>query len=92
MILICYSDGSSQQGILLNLQGDMLRIAGKDSDDVLEFRMIHGKWVSEDCEVVTFEFPLAVFEAIGMMPPSQETAVCAPVADLQSAAAPELLN
>jgi len=92
MIVIRHSDGTSQEGILLNLQGDMMRVAGKGSDDVLEFRMVRGKWISEDCDVVTFEFPLAVFEAIGMVPSKSQPEVAAPVADLQFAALAGLLN
>ncbi|HUI57239.1 MAG TPA: hypothetical protein VLY04_19825 [Bryobacteraceae bacterium] len=53
---------------MLALTGDQLRVALKDRDDVAEFRLVNGAWISEDCEPVTFEFPLGVFEAIGMMP------------------------
>ena len=71
MIVIRHSDGATQEGVLLCLQGVMLRIAGKGSEDVLEFHLVHGKWVSEDCEVVTFEFPLAAFQAAGIIPEAQ---------------------
>ena len=46
-----------------------MRVALKDSDDVEEYRLVNQTWVSERCEPVTFEFPLGIFEAIGMMPP-----------------------
>ena len=92
MIVIRHSDGAAQEGVLLSLQADMLRIAGKGSDDVLEFRLVHGKWVSENCDVVTFEFPLAIFEAIGIMPTNRDTSVGAPVAEVQSSSAAGLLN
>jgi hypothetical protein len=37
--------------------GDRLvRVAIKNSDDAVEFRLINQVWVSEDCEVVTMEF------------------------------------
>jgi hypothetical protein len=60
MIRIRRTDGSTQDGVLLSLQGDTIRIAGKGCSDLLEYRLIHNVWVSEDCEVVTFEFPLAL--------------------------------
>jgi hypothetical protein len=60
MIRIRRSDGSIQDGVLLSLQGGTIRIAGKGCSDLLEYRLIHNVWVSEDCEVVTFEFPPAM--------------------------------
>jgi hypothetical protein len=60
MIRIRRTDGSTQDGVLLSLQGDTIRIAGKGCSDLLEYRLVHNVWVSEDCEVVTFEFPLAL--------------------------------
>lgn len=85
MIVIQHSDGSTQEGILLSLRGDTIRIAGKGSDDVLEFRLIHKSWVSEDCDVVTFAFPLAIFEAIGIMPDSRNQSMGAPVPEIHTA-------
>jgi hypothetical protein len=64
MIRIRRTDGSTQDGVLLSLQGDTIRVAGKGCSDLLEFRLIHNGWVSEDCEVVTFEFPLAMDRGI----------------------------
>jgi hypothetical protein len=46
-----------------------MRVALKDNDDVEEYRLVNQTWVSGQCEPVTFEFPLGIFEAIGMMPP-----------------------
>ena len=92
MIVIRNSDGASQDGVLLSLQGDTMRIAGKGSDDILEFRLVSGKWVSEDCEVVTFEFPLAVFEAIGIVPHGEEVPVAAPVEEAVCTQSLSLLN
>lgn len=85
-MVIEHSDGSTQEGILLSLKCDVIRVAGKGSDDVLEFRLIHNNWVSEDCDVVTFAFPLAVFEAIGMMPSSQNQSMGAHVPEFRAAA------
>jgi hypothetical protein len=87
MIVIQHSDGSTQDGVLLSLQGDTLRIAGKGSDDVLEFRLIHHSWVSEDCEIVTFSFPLAIFEAIGIVPGDRNEPVGTLVPEYRAAAA-----
>jgi hypothetical protein len=47
-----------------------MRVALKDSDDVEEYRLVNQTWVSSHLEPVTFEFPLGIFEAIGMMPPN----------------------
>ncbi len=49
-----------------------MRVALKDGDDVEEYRLIHDTWVSAKCEPVTFEFPLGIFEAIGIMPPASK--------------------
>jgi hypothetical protein len=96
MIVIEHTDGTTQQGILLSLQGDTLRIAAKGSDDILEFRLVSGSWVSEDCEVATFAFPLAIFEAIGITPENQpdikNEPVAAPVPEWHLTAAAGLLN
>jgi hypothetical protein len=68
MMLIRYSNGPIRPAVLLALTGDTMRVALKDSDDVAEYRLVNNSWISEDFESVTFEFPLGVFEAIGMMP------------------------
>ncbi len=67
-MLIHYSDGKVGQGILLSLRGNRMRVAIKDGDDVAEFRFVAGVWISEECEPVTFEFPTAIWEAIGIVP------------------------
>jgi len=54
---------------MLALTGRTMRLALKDTDDVMEYKLVDQTWISEDCEPVTFEFPLGVFEAIGIMPP-----------------------
>ena len=56
MILIKYRNGLVLEGVVLSFGDHVVRIAVKDSDDAAEFRMIHGVWVSEDCEVVRLEF------------------------------------
>ena len=69
MMLVRNTNGSKQAAVILALIGSTLRVALKDSDDVEEYRLVNGTWVSAHCEPVTFEFPLGIFEAIGMMPP-----------------------
>jgi hypothetical protein len=69
MILVRNSSGTRHPAVILALTGGMMRVALKDSDDVEEYRLVNETWVSTQCEPVTFEFPLGIFEAIGMMPP-----------------------
>lgn len=71
VLLIQYRTGLIQEGVLLSIQGNELRIAVKGGDDVLAFRLLPEGWTSESREIVTFDFPLASFEAIGMLPTSQ---------------------
>jgi len=68
MLLIQYQTGVIREGVLLSLQGHELRIAVKGGDDVMVFRLLREGWTSESQEIVTFDFPLASFEAIGMVP------------------------
>jgi hypothetical protein len=70
MILVRNASGAKQPAVILALIGPTLRVALKDSDDVEEYRLVDQIWVSGQCEPVTFEFPLGIFEAIGMMPPA----------------------
>jgi hypothetical protein len=64
-------NGKKRAAVILALTGHVMRVALKDTDDVMECKLVNQTWISEDCEPVTFEFPLGVFEAIGMMPPGQ---------------------
>lgn len=66
MITILYADGSARDGILVSIRGDELRILARE--DALIFRLLGGRWISEDSETVTFEFPLAARESAGMVP------------------------
>ena len=56
MIYIHYQNGRVLQGVVLALGDHMVRVAVKDTDDAVEFRLVNQSWVSEDCEVVTMEF------------------------------------
>ena len=69
MMLVRDSSGAKQSAVILALNGPVMRVALKDTDDVEEYRLINDTWVSAHCEPVTFEFPLGIFEAIGIMPP-----------------------
>jgi hypothetical protein len=68
MMLVRNFRGETQPAVILALTGPTLRVALKDSDDVEEYRLLDQTWISGRCEPVTFEFPLGIFEAIGIMP------------------------
>ena len=56
MICIHYNNGRVLQGVVLAFGDRLMRVAIKDSDDAVEFRLVNQVWVSEDCEVVKLEF------------------------------------
>jgi len=56
MIHIHYSNGRVLQGVVLAFGDHVVRIAVKDSDDAVEYRLVNHVWVSEDCEIVRMEF------------------------------------
>ena len=56
MLCIYYNNGRVLQGIALAVGDRVVRVAVKDSDDAVEFRLINQVWVSEDCEVVKIAF------------------------------------
>jgi hypothetical protein len=62
MIVVKYQNGKKRRGVLLALGGQHIRVAMQDSADAAEYRLISGHWVSEDCELVTFEFSERGFE------------------------------
>jgi len=55
-MIVRYTDGTSQEGILLARGENRMRVALRNSDDVAEFTEVNGIWVSEDCEPVQIEF------------------------------------
>jgi len=69
MMIVRMTNGKKRAAVILALTGRTMRVALKDTDDVMEYKLVDQTWISEDCEPVTFEFPLGVFEAIGIMPP-----------------------
>ena len=56
MICIHYNNGRVLFGVVLAFGDRLVRVAVKDSDDAVEFRLINEVWVSEDCEVVRLKF------------------------------------
>ena len=68
MMIVRSANGKKRAAVILALTGGLMRVALKDTDDVLEYKLVKQTWISEDWEPVTFEFPLGVFEAIGIMP------------------------
>ena len=66
-MLIKYASGIVQEGMLISLRGSQLRVAPKDSDDVLEFNLVEGIWLSEHYEPVTFDMTPGLLESIGFM-------------------------
>jgi len=61
MIYIKYNNGRKLTGIVLALGDQSIRVALEGSDDAVAYRLVNGMWVSEDCEVVTFEFAESKF-------------------------------
>jgi hypothetical protein len=55
MIFVKYKNGKTLEGIVLAMGSQSMRIAIKGSDDAAEYRRVSDRWVSDDCEVVTFE-------------------------------------
>jgi hypothetical protein len=56
MICIHYNNGRVLLGIVLAFGDRVVRVAVKDTDDAVEFRLVNEVWVSEDCEVVKLDF------------------------------------
>jgi hypothetical protein len=55
MIFIHYNNGRVLHGVVLAFGERLVRVAIKDADDAVEFRLVNQVWVSEDCEVVKLE-------------------------------------
>ncbi len=56
MICIRYNNGRVLLGVVMAFGDRVVRVAVKDSDDAVEFRLVNEVWVSEDCEVVKLDF------------------------------------
>lgn len=70
-MLIRYQNGEIFEGVIVSLNGGVLRAVLKDGDDVTEFRFVSGVWLSETCEPVTFDFTMAILAAVGIVPPEE---------------------
>ena len=81
MIHIHYSNGRVLQGVVLAFGDRVVRIAVKDSDDAVEYRLINQVWVSEDCEVVRMEFADGEYPVY-----AEETGEIEPLVDFPSPA------
>ena len=53
---ITYQNGLSHEAILLSRSETAMRVIVRDSEDVLELRLLSGAWVTEECEPVAIEF------------------------------------
>jgi hypothetical protein len=56
-LLINYNNGSSRSGLIVGLTGGVMRVALAGGEDLVEFRLVDDRWVSDECEVVSFDFP-----------------------------------
>jgi hypothetical protein len=56
MICIHHNNGRVLHGVVLAFADRQVRIAIRDLDDAVEFRLVNEVWVSEDCEVVRLDF------------------------------------
>jgi len=60
-VLIRFNDGRSLHGLIVGLTGDTMRVVIPGREDIFEFNLVNGQWVSPDtCELVAFEFPLGL--------------------------------
>jgi hypothetical protein len=64
LMQIRYADGRVRDGMMLTLKGSVARLAIEDEVDVAEFRLVQDQWISEDCEKVAFEYPLAMYRSM----------------------------
>ena len=55
-MLVSYCDGSIREGLVLALEGGVLRVAIKDGEDAYAFRLVNDTWMSEDNKPARFEF------------------------------------
>jgi len=72
---ISFADGSSQEGLILTLDGSELRVAIQGADDPAQFNLAGNSWLAEDGRRVTFEFPLGMVRSQEFLTAIQEVAV-----------------
>ncbi len=84
-MLIRYRNGLLLEAVLLSLRGGTMRVALKDSEDILELRLVKDAWVDDTGEIVTFDFSMAILAAVGIVPPTDGAVESAPVGVASSA-------
>lgn len=52
---VCYPGAGSIAAIFLGASGNVIRLAVEGWDDVADFRLINGQWISEDHEPVEID-------------------------------------
>ena len=72
---IFYSDGLSQEGLILALAGRELRVAIQGAEDPAQFNLVGDCWVAEDGRKATFEFPLGMVQSQELLTAIQEVTI-----------------
>ena len=63
-MLVSYCDGSIREGLVLALEGGVLRVAIKDGEDACAFRLLNDTWMSEDNKPARFEFLIPAVQKV----------------------------
>ena len=63
-MLVSYCDGSIREGLVLALEGGVLRVAIKDGEDAFAFRLVNDTWMSEDNKPARFEFLIPAVQKV----------------------------
>jgi hypothetical protein len=73
-MIVTYQNGISNEAIVLTRTDTSMRVAFRDQDDPVDFQLIHGTWVSEDCEPVQMQIgsPRAAADV------TEEDCICSP--------------
>jgi hypothetical protein len=56
-MFVNYKDGTSRSGLIVGLDGTVMRVALQGCEDLVEFRLVDNVWTADECEVVSFDFP-----------------------------------
>ena len=72
---IHYSDRSTKEGLILSLAGPELRVAIRDENDPIVFRLVADSWTSEDGQIITLQFPLGIPQAREVLTAMHEVVV-----------------
>ncbi|HXS96765.1 MAG TPA: hypothetical protein VN736_19325 [Candidatus Limnocylindrales bacterium] len=73
-MIITYQNGLSLEGVALSRTDSTMRVAFRDQEDPVDFSLLNGAWVSEDCEPVTIQF----VARRAATPTTEEECICAP--------------